>query len=230
MALDTSTLRGVAAVQRSDGTVFISDTDPTVRHGRVLVPTLKTLMTEAELAPSDLDFIAVGLGPGSFTGLRIGVTAAKTLAYAIQRPLIGLDSLDLIARNAAPEVLNVVVVVDAQRSQWYAARFGRTHSGGPLARLEPTRTVDASAFLEGLPEGTLVLGPALDRDGVCFPPSACRGPLERNHPQGRHLLTASREAIKAGRHDDPWFLEPLYIRRSAAEEKRPLREHEAGHL
>lgn len=224
LALETSTLRAALAIRRADGRTFTARTDPAVRHGRGLIPALRELLARADLRPTDLEAIAVGLGPGSFTGLRIGLTAAKTLAYATGRPLVGLDSFDVLARNALPQALRVVVLADAQRGELFAAEYQRDAPGAPPARLGPTRIVTAVPYVETLPAGTFVLGPALDRQTLRLPDSVARGTLDQNHPDGLHLLDLAHEAFAAGRREAPWFLEPVYIRRSAAEEKLAARE------
>src|SRR5262249_23790657 len=113
LALDTSTRHAAMAVGRADGAVFVAPGHPSTGHGRGLIPALRDLMREAGLQLTDLDGLAVGLGPGSFTGLRVGVTAVKTLAYACGKPLVGLDSMEIVARNAPAEALLVAAAADA---------------------------------------------------------------------------------------------------------------------
>ena len=91
LALETSTLRASLAVQKSDGIRELCATDPSQRHGRELLPAIEAMLQRVNVSAKNLDVIAVGLGPGSYTGLRVGVTAAKTLAYAIGAKLVGLD-------------------------------------------------------------------------------------------------------------------------------------------
>ncbi len=111
-----------------------AESDPARRHGRGLIPAIAALLALEGLAVADLDAVAVGLGPGSYTGLRIGLTAAKTLAYAAGKPLVPLDSLEAIARNAPDDARQVVVAVDAQRGDAYLAEFGlRDFPRSPLS-------------------------------------------------------------------------------------------------
>ncbi len=153
-------------------------------------------MLKAEgLTVADLGAIAVGLGPGSYTGLRIGLTAAKCLAFAAGKPLIGLDSLEAIARNAPEDCLQVAVAIDAQRGDAYVARFAREAPDLPLLRIDETRVEALEPWAAGLKPGTLVLGPGLetllsdwpDSIQVGTPEQGLPGPstLDPDRPRGR---------------------------------------------
>jgi tRNA threonylcarbamoyladenosine biosynthesis protein TsaB len=219
LALDTSTNRAAVAVTTHDGAVHVAVPDPAQRHGRNLIPAIRDLLREARLAVADLDGIAVGLGPGSYTGLRIGLTAAKTLAYAMDKPLVGLDSLEMIAYNAPAGERRVSVVADAQRGDLYVADFARAEASAPLVRTAPTRIESLADWSAGLAEPTLVLGPGLERLRSPLPEHARTAPAEMSWPDGNRLILLARRVWAAGRRDDPMFLEPRYLRRSAAEEQ-----------
>jgi tRNA threonylcarbamoyladenosine biosynthesis protein TsaB len=219
LAIDTSTPRAALALGTVAGAIHTATPDPAQRHGRNLVPALHDLLRVAALRLSDLEAIAVGLGPGSYTGLRIGLTAAKTLAYALGKPLVGLDSLEVLAQNAPDDAARVAVIADAQRGELYAADFARNKRGGPIVRLAPTRIVTRSEWLDQLAAGTLVLGPGLDRVGSLLPGSVVAADPAMAWPDPVRLLAVARALWETGRRDEPWFLEPLYLRRSAAEEQ-----------
>jgi len=221
LAMDTSTSTMALALDIGGGMIFTSEGDPTQRHGRGLVPAIRDLLRSAGLPPADLDALAVGLGPGSYTGLRVGLTAAKVLAFAGGRPLVGLDSLEAIARNAPTDTLRVAVVADAQRGDLYAADFARDRPGGPLRRSSPTRIESVLRWVAGL-EGqgpVTAMGPGLGRVTAALPASVSVAGASDSHPRGEILAALAREALDSGRRDDPWFLEPLYLRRSAAEDQ-----------
>jgi len=228
LAVDTSTNRAAVALARDGSPPRVAPPEPDRRHGRGLIPAIAALLGAEGLTVRDLDAIAVGLGPGSYTGLRIGLTAAKCLAYAAARPLVGLDTLDAIARNAPAEASRVAVVVDAQRGDGYVADYARAGPGEPTRRVGPTRIEPLAAWALALPEGTLVLGPALDRLRVDWSGGARLGTPEQGHPDPAVLLDLAREALTAGRSDDPFFLEPTYLRRSAAEDLWDARKPTGG--
>lgn len=219
LALDTSTLHAAVAIGTVTGAVHTASPDPAQRHGRNLVPTIRDLLREAGLAPRDLGGIAVGIGPGSYTGLRIGVTAAKTLAYALSTPLVSLDSLEILARNAPDDALRVAVIADAQRGELYTAEFVREAPAAPLIRATPTQIEPQDVWLTRLAQGTHVLGPGLERLRSPLADVYRRADPAASWPDPIHLLNLAREAWASGRRDAPWFLEPQYLRRSAAEEQ-----------
>ena len=220
LAIDTSTATSALALGHGigrDATTALGD--PAQRHGRGLLAAIGDLLRRDGLTPKDLDVLAVGLGPGSYTGLRVGVTAAKVLAYALVRPLVGLDSLEAIARNAPPDALRISVAADAQRGDLYTADFGRDGIGLPMIRRGPTRIVPAATWAAGLLDGDFAIGPALDRPGLALPPGVRAADPHLNHPQGGTLAALAAELYEGGGRADPFFLEPTYLRRSAAEDQ-----------
>lgn len=223
LALDTSTTQAALSVFRLEGDqVVVGRPDPTVRHGRTLVPAIQSLLAEAHIDIGSLGGLIVGLGPGSYTGLRIGLTVAKTLSYALGKGLATFDSLEAVARNAPKDALRVAVIGDAQRGDLYAAEFHRTAPGGCLVRESETRVVSREEWTATVQAGTFVLGPALlvpRLAGVV--PSGAVTPDDpgANLPQPETIATLAREIWRSGQRSDPWFLEPVYLRRSAAEEQ-----------
>jgi tRNA threonylcarbamoyladenosine biosynthesis protein TsaB len=220
LALDTSTERAAIALATATG-LYLAVTDAARRHGRDLIPRLGALLTEAGLGAGDLDVVAVGLGPGSYTGLRVGVTAAKTLAYATGATLLGLDSLEVVGRNAPAQAMRVSVVADAQRNEVYVADFVREEPGHPLALSRDSHVELLSAWLAGLEPGVLVLGPGLTsaRIRAAVPAGFVTPDPAWNYPEGSRLIASARAVWASGRRENHWLVEPRYLRRSAAEEQ-----------
>ncbi len=212
--------------------------DPTARHGRNLLPVIRELLVHAGLSPASIDFLAVGVGPGSYTGLRVALTAAKVLAYALDRPFAGFDSLEAIAWNAPAEAMRISVVADAQRGDVFAADFSRplAHALGhsePLVCLRPSRVVPLSVWAEGLESETWVLGPALENPSIrewvtCRARLKGESPLclrlvdagnPAHWPNGASLVRLAESLWRTGRRDQLGEIEPRYLRRSAAEDQ-----------
>jgi tRNA threonylcarbamoyladenosine biosynthesis protein TsaB len=165
-----------------------------------------------------VQLVAVTQGPGSFTGLRVGVATAKLFAYAVGAEVLGLDTLEVIAEAALPEVQDLWAVIDAQRGDCVVRPFHRG-ADGHLAPAGPAALVPWDAWLAGLPAGSLVAGPILERRrnlpaGVIALPAQCWRPTAAN------VARLALRHYAAGRRDDLWTLVPHYSRRPAAEEKR----------
>jgi len=220
LALDTSTERAALGLITREGAVLRSASGPERRHGRDLIPRVGELLSQANLRLDDLDLIGVGLGPGSYTGLRVGVMAAKTLAYVTGAAVVGLDSLEAVARNAR-DALHIWVVADAQRGQVYTAEFTRSAPDEPLVTTRKSEIEALSDWSARLDSGMLVLGPGLDKAHIRVATGSAVVSLDAalNYPDGLRLIELARLAWTRGRRDDPWLLEPRYLRPSAAEER-----------
>lgn len=221
LVLDTSTDGAAVGAWPGAGEVVAATIDIPRRHGRDLVPLLRETLERLGLRPTDLDVVAVGLGPGSFTGLRIGLAAAKTLAYVAEAAILGVDSLEAVAANAPAEVLSVSAIADAQRGELFTADFVRATPGGPLVRKTPTRIESLAAWSARIEPGTFVLGPGADSPRIrpALPESIVAAESAFNRPVAAGLVGLAVLAWEQGRRDDVWTIEPHYLRRSAAEEK-----------
>ncbi len=184
---------------------------------RRIVAELAGALGRLGLRPADVASWACVVGPGSFTGLRVALTAAKTLAYVGGRPLIVLDSLESLAWAAGDDGLKVAAAIDAQRGDAFVAEFARDRPGSTLRRVGPTRIESLHGWIAGLAAGTVVVvdGPpdsAIDREGLTTS-------VPEVDSRGSALLALAARELRAGRSTSPWFAEPVYLRRSAAEEK-----------
>ena len=115
-------------------------------HGEFLIPSIKKVLDENKLSPKDIDLIGVDIGPGSYTGIRIGVVTAKTLAWAGKIDLAGISSLDIIAENAPLKPKRICVLLDARVNQIYGAVYERKK--GLLKKTTDYFVVHSSKILE----------------------------------------------------------------------------------
>lgn len=194
------------------------------RHAQSLVPEVVSLLQRHNLRAADIDGIAVSAGPGSFTGLRVGVTFAKTFAYAAGAKLAAVETFHAIAENT-PAASAVAVVADAQRGGLIFGRYVRG-TDGRFARERELRLVAVDDVPALLAPGDLLTGPGIDRLG----PSASTETAAAHLRLSRASIVArlGEEALRRGEEADPWTLEPLYVRKSGAEEKREAAERAPG--
>ncbi|WP_165075175.1 tRNA (adenosine(37)-N6)-threonylcarbamoyltransferase complex dimerization subunit type 1 TsaB [Paludisphaera rhizosphaerae] len=222
LALDTSGDRSAIGLRAADGALFEAETDASRKHGRDLLPSLRNLLRSAGVRPAQIGLIGVGLGPGSYTGLRIGLTAARTLAYAAGARLVGFDSLEAVARNAPEDETHVIVVGDAQRGEVYAAEFVREAPGAPLVACGPSRIEPLAAWSERVEPGAFVIGSGL-RSPTIRSALAGRSLIEPDdsihRPSGRRMIELVDRVAEFGAQIEPDDLDPNYLRRSAAEDQ-----------
>jgi tRNA threonylcarbamoyladenosine biosynthesis protein TsaB len=228
LVLDTSTERAALGLSTRAGGVYVAATEAGRRHGRDLIPRLAAILAEAGLTVGEVDVLGVGLGPGSYTGLRVGVMAAKTLAYVTGAALIGLDSLEAVGRNAPAEAMRISVIGDAQRGDLYVADFVRQAPGATPFPTQPTHIERLADWLARLEPDQFVLGPGLNSPQIraAIPAELWPANSALNFPEGNALIELARETWMSGRRDNPWSLEPSYLRKSAAEEKWESRQNE----
>lgn len=145
LAIDTSTSRTSVAIIDGDSVVFIGYNDGATAHG----PSLPTLVQEA-LAVSDVDEVVVGMGPGPFTGLRVGIAFAQSFAWAREIPVRGVCSLDAIAAQVSDK--DFIITVDARRKEVYWARYTDGMRVGEPAVNFPTDVSGASIYADLFPD------------------------------------------------------------------------------
>lgn len=219
LALDTSTSTCTVAVLESGVLLGQRELPRGQRSSQALAPLISEQLVEVGWKPREIELIATTRGPGSFTGLRIGVTTAKTLAYATGAQLLALNTLEVIAAQAPTDVQTLEVVLDAQRQQLYRARY-RRDDPGRLATVTQTSLVDVSWWISSLESQSHVTGPGLSKLVDRLPDSVRRVEPELWTPQAKTVGQLAFDYFQAGRRDDLWQLVPSYFRKSAAEETR----------
>ena len=148
LALETSA-KAVSAAISENGRILASGYQDTgLTHSRTLMPIVEHLLKNTDLSPDGIDAVAVAVGPGSFTGIRIGVAAAKGLAFGWNKPAVAVSTLGAMARNVAFADGLIVCAMDARRNQIYNALFRADH--GALTRLTEDRAIALSALAEEL--------------------------------------------------------------------------------
>ena len=219
VVIETAGTNGAVAVADAQQLLASRDLTAARRHARDLAPALEEMLAERDWRPSSIDLVLVDIGPGSYTGLRVGITTAKTLAYATGAAVLGVDGMSVLAENAPPRELDIAVAVDAQQNRLYVARFRRESDADPPELVEPTRIVPAGAWIGSLPSSTFVTGPGVDRIESSLPAERYAADRSLRRPNAEALFRVGMRSYRTGRRDDPWTLEPSYLRASSAEEK-----------
>ena len=219
LALETVDQSGSVAALTGDRIVAQRDLDPQVRSAQSLAPTIAEVLENARWNPREIELVAVAVGPGSFTGLRVGVTTAKMLAYAVGSQVLGVNALEAVAWQVPEGIDQICVVVDAQREQLFAAHFRRDFAS-VWQWQEPAVLVDAQSWLAGLSAAEAISGPGLAKLANRLPGSV--HVLERAlwSPRAVTVGRLAWQQYQSGRRDDVFTLVPQYFRPSAAEEKR----------
>lgn len=220
LALETATMCGSVAVMADEICVAEYSLVSQQTHSRRLLSGIDRLLVDAEISWRDIDAIAVSLGPGSFTGLRIGLSTAKGLAFATGKPLIGVGTLDGLAAQFFKAAGLICPVLDARKKEVYAALYRASESGvcerqSDYLVLSPEnlcRRIDEPVLFVG--DGALLYkekftdqlgGRALFAPGgCCYPRAAAIGMLAVSMWKEQEFL-------------DPAEVVPLYVRPSEAE-------------
>ena len=216
--LETSGRVGQVAVARGGELLGSRRLDEARRHARDLTPALAELLAAAGWRPRDLDGVIVSRGPGSYTGLRVGVMSARALAYATGCALLAVDTFAAIAFQAPAEASAVEVIADAQQGRLYAQRFTRAAPHGPLAPDGPVVIEEFVRRFVPPREDVWVTGPGL-RAYVPRLGGWRLAPEESWEPKPESLLQIGLTRYLSGARDDVWSLEPLYLRPSSAEQQ-----------
>ncbi|TWU06840.1 tRNA threonylcarbamoyladenosine biosynthesis protein TsaB [Symmachiella macrocystis] len=218
LGLETSLIPGSIALC-DDGICLEERTLQTDRrHAETLIPEIQGLLAEHGYHLRDCQAVAVSEGPGSFTGLRIGVTCAKTLAYATGAKLAAIPTLTSVAHNVVDDVQRLFVVSDAQRKQLFCAEFGRDDNG-IWEQVTAITIVDADEFASQRNPHDHVTGPGVIKFAELFRDRCTILPPATWMPHAAVIAQIGEQEIRAERTADIWGLQPFYLRKSAAEER-----------
>jgi tRNA threonylcarbamoyladenosine biosynthesis protein TsaB len=220
LAFDSSSLSASVAVVRDGALLAQSFQNNGLTHSQTLMPMVEALLQNARLTLADMDLIAVAHGPGSFTGLRIGVAAANGLAWGLGRPCLGVSSLEAAAQGAAHWGGLICAVQDARRGEMYNALF--SSDGGVLTRLTEDRALPLTALWAEIQKKN----PVLVGDGAELCYNERNGDAARLAPPHLRFPGAWGVAHLAAAHpdrDNATYATPVYLRVSGAERERAER-------
>ncbi len=221
IAIETSGRIGsIAAVDKD--TILIEQQFPHgLQHAATILPIIDRLCRDRGWSPRDVEHLYVSIGPGSFTGLRIAITLAKTMALATGVKLVAVPSVEVLIHNAPPEARHVIIALDAKRDQIFTARFERQSAGGWVER-EAAHLDSLSAMLDRAPRPIHLLGEGIPYHEKFIPqddPGIIVTPPESWRARATAVAQIGMKMAAQGQFANPDTLTPLYIRLPEAEEK-----------
>lgn len=221
LAADTGTSVNTVAVCREAKVLAESSAESPRLHSERLLATVDWVLGEAQLTIHDVDVLAIAIGPGSFTGLRIGASAWKGLALAARKPLVAVPTLDALARLACAHDGTVAVAIDARMNEVYGAVY--RISGGQPEKIREDAVLPMAALLSGLSGAVYCLGDGFDRyreAALAALPGAVFAPGHLNAPRASAVAAEALALIDGGAETDGGRVSPVYLRASQAEMNR----------
>lgn len=224
LAIDTST--DEAGVALLDGGSLRAECNWLARdnHSRQLTRVMRMMLDIQETPVSTISAVAVAVGPGSFNGLRVGVSAAKGIVTALRVPLIGVSTLDIIGFQASVQGATVWALIPAGRGEMFRAAYDGV--GETWRRISPYGRLAVAQAAAEWSEDILLAGPAarllVDQLGREGRTASLQEPAKRMRRAG-YLAELGRRGLAAGEAGSVGEVQPMYLRRSSAEEKREAR-------
>ena len=187
---------------------FREDTSKGYSHAELLHVFIDQVLELAQMKVANLDAIAVSKGPGSYTGLRIGVSAAKGLCYALDLPLLSIPTLESLAHKVNSEGC-IVPMLDARRMEVYGAIFT---SDKQILRETKAEILTPDSFAEYLDQGTVTfIGSGVDKfEAICKHPNAVF--IKEEFPSAVQMALLASKKYKIGDTEDVAYFEPYYLK------------------
>lgn len=219
LSLETATMAGSIALTEDEKLIAEVMLDINVAHAERLMGSIEWLLKASHISINDIDAFAISIGPGSFTGLRIGLSTVKGLSYATKKPIIAVPTLDAFARRLPFSPYNICPMLDARKNEVYTGLYRWLN--GVLEKTIPETAIRPDDFLKEINGKTIFMGEGakvyrelimdiLKTDGL-FAPSFMMS------PSASSVAEIAIEKLKKGEIADPVSLTPFYIRRSEAE-------------
>ena len=221
LAVDTSTEACSVALQIGDKTIAKFADEPR-SHSRLLMPMVQEVLAEADIRVNQLDAIGVSIGPGSFTGLRIGFAAVQGMAYGADIPVVPVSTLKLITatytRQENPKAGEIIALLDARMSEFNLGRY-RVDDNHQIMALEADRLLSSDQVIELIAanQGISVIG---DAGGLLESAPELKGQFTQIYPNAIDLLPMAGQQFTQGQAVNIESVDLVYLRGTEAWQKR----------
>ena len=223
LAIETAAAQVGTAVATADGVISAAQSGLPRRHAETLAPQIDFVRRQAGIELADVEAIAIDIGPGLYTGLRVGIASAVSMAWSLGVPMIGVSSLDIVAQGVGVADAPVVVALDARRGEVFWASY-ESNDGLVQVRDEPAvaKPAELGAAVRAMSSDdrpVVVVGDGALRhlDSLELPGSARLAHRSLAHPRAEVLAELALSAAERGELVEPSEVEPMYLRRPDAE-------------
>lgn len=217
--LETATTNCSVSLSRNGETVVLKeDNDKSYSHAERLHVYISDVLKEAHINASDLDAIAVSKGPGSYTGLRIGVSAAKGLCFALDKPLISIPTLDSLAHQVKMDHGVIVSMLDARRMEVYSAIYNSDYN---QIRETEAQILDETSFKNNLEQGKVYfIGNGVEKTTTLIQhPNAIF--VDDKLPSAKEMSALAYSKYESANFEDVAYFEPYYLKDFVALKPKP---------
>jgi len=222
LGINTSTIFGSVGLVDTDRVIGEYSLNIPITHSERLMTCIDRLLTDAKVCLDEIEGFSITLGPGSFTGLRIGISTVKGLAFATGRPIVGVSTLEALALNVFNSTNKICPILDARKKEIYTALF-RADTSHRVKRLTPDLVISPQDLVKKIHGPVTFLGDGLDVYGSYLKRRLGRQASfvapELGYIHGTVVARMGVNPIRQGKTLDLASLVPHYIRRSEAEIK-----------
>lgn len=221
LGIESATMQVGCALGGAEGVLASFSSAKGRRHAETLVPAIRFICEGSDIDLREISVIAVDVGPGLFTGLRVGIATAKAMASALRVPMIGLSSLDLLAHQVRFSPRLIVPVVDARRGEVFSATY--RHVPGGVQRLTEPQVWTAAELandLRSTNSDALLVGDGAIRYAAVLSEDSGRveiGSVGTRWPSAGDLVELAQPRAIREEFVQPWELSPMYLRKADAE-------------
>lgn len=225
LAIETSNIIGGVALCDGDNLIREVRFQKGMVHAKKLIPSINKILKENKLEPAEIDCIAISIGPGSYTGLRVGLACAKIFSYSLKTKLVAVNSLDILTCNPSADEEIIIPIIDARWNQIYTAFYKNSDNRLKRERISDQMAVTIDELQEKIKQfrKKFLFGDALKRYGSQLQDDDTKfGDEKIWYPRPRYCALLGLEKFRRSEFADVFQIVPLYLRPTEAEVKKGL--------